>query len=155
MANTYSQITIHAVFAVKHRENILVKPWRDKVHQYISGILKQLDCMPLAVNGWLDHVHIVFALPVTKCVADVMETVKSNSSKWINEQGFVKGRFQWQSGYGAFSLSKSHRDHAIKYVINQEEHHGKVSFKDEYEQLLDLYEVEWDSRYVFEYYDLS
>ncbi|MCU0376384.1 MAG: IS200/IS605 family transposase [Chitinophagaceae bacterium] len=154
MANTYSQITIHGVFAVKQRENLLVKPWRDEVHKYISGILNKMNCMPLAVNGWLDHVHTVFAMPLTICIADVMETVKSNSSKWINDRRFVKGQFRWQSGYAAFSMSKSHRDNGIKYVMNQEEHHRKITFKEEYEKLLDLHEVDWDSRYVFEYYDL-
>ena len=154
MANTYSQITIHGVFAVKHRENLIINPFRDDVHQYISGILKGMDCKPFAVNGWLDHVHVLFALPMTIGIADVMEVVKTNSSKWINEQGFVPGTFQWQRGYGAFSLSKSHRDNAIKYIMNQEAHHGHITFKDEYEQLLNLYEVDWDERYVFEYYDL-
>lgn len=154
MANSYSQITIHGIFALRRRENLLVKPWRDVVHKYISGILDNLDCMPLAVNGWLDHVHCIFALPVTKCVADVMEVVKTNSSKWINKQGFMAGHFQWQRGYAAFSKSKGHRDNGIRFVMNQEEQHKKVTFKKEYERLLDLHEVKWDSRYVFEYYDV-
>jgi len=154
MANTYSQLTIHGVFAVKYRENLLVKPFRDNVHKYISGILEAIECKPLAVNGWLDHVHVLFALPVTKCVADVMEVVKGNSSKWVNQQHFLPGKFQWQSGYGAFSLSKDHRDNCIRYIMNQEQHHSKVSFKQEYEELLSLYEVDWNERYVFEYYDL-
>ncbi len=154
MANTYSQITIHGVFAVKHRENLLVKPWRDDVHKYISGILNELKCKPFAVNGWLDHVHVLFALPVTSCISDVMEVVKANSSKWINQQGFIQGKFQWQAGYGAFSLSKSHRDKTIHYIMNQEEHHTTVTFKKEYLDLLKLYEVAYDDRYLFEYYDL-
>jgi REP element-mobilizing transposase RayT len=154
MPNTYSQITIHGVFAVKHRENLIIQPLRDDVHRYISGILNGINCKPFAVNGWLDHVHILFALPVTKSISDVMEVVKSNSSKWINEADFLKGKFQWQGGYGAFSISKSHRDRVIKYIMNQEEHHKRITFREEYERLLDLYEIEWDKRYVFEYYDL-
>lgn len=155
MANSYTQITMHCIFVVKYRQNLLVKPWRDDVHKYISGILSNLNCTPLAVNGWLDHVHCIFGMPPTQCVSDVMEVVKSNSSKWINQQHFLPGKFQWQSGYAAFSMSKSHRERGIRYVMNQEAHHRKRTFKEEYEHLLNYNEVDWDSRYVFEYYDLQ
>ena len=90
MANTYSQITIHAVFAVKYRENFITKEWRDDLHQYISGIITNKGAKSLAVGGWKDHVHILFGMPVTTCIADIMNVVKSNSSKWINEQHFLK-----------------------------------------------------------------
>lgn len=136
MANTYSQISIHAVFAVKHSENIIMKSWRDELHSYINGILKNEEAKPLAVGGWLDHVHVFFALPPSKNISDIMRVVKASSSKWINENKFVKGKFQWQEGYGAFSYSKSQRDNVINYIIKQVEHHRNKSFKEEYLEML-------------------
>src|SRR4030095_7340080 len=122
MANTYSQISIHSVFAVKGRENIITRDWRNELHSYISGIITAKGAKSLAVGGWKDHVHIFFGMPVTTCISDFMNAVKVNSSKWINEQRYVKGKFHWQDGYGAFSYAKSQRDIVIKYIINQEEH---------------------------------
>ena len=153
MANTYSQITIHAVFAVKHRENFILKEWRDDLYRYISGIITNRGAKSLAVGGWKDHVHILFGMPVTTSIADFMSAVKANSSKWINEQHFIKGKFQWQEGYGAFSYAKSQRDVVIKYIINQEEHHRTRSFKEEYLKMLADFEVNYDDKYLFEFYD--
>ncbi len=153
MANTYSQVTIHCVFAVKGRENVISKDFRDRLHAYVHGILKNDGAFPLAVGGWSDHVHVLFELPMTLTIADLMRGVKASSSKWINENGFVKGRFQWQEGYGAFSCSKSHRDNAIKYIIGQEEHHARRSFREEYLEMLRTHEMEFDERWVFEFYD--
>lgn len=153
MANTYSQITIHAVFAVKHRENLITKDWRDNLHQYISGIITGKGAKGLAVGGWKDHVHILFVMPVTTSLSDFMSAVKANSSKWINEMGFLKTKFQWQEGYGAFSYSKSQRDTVINYIMKQEEHHGTKSFKEEYLKMLDDFEVTYDDKYLFEFYD--
>ena len=153
MANTYSQITIHSVFAVKHRENFILKPWRDNLHAYISGIITSKEAKSLAVGGWKDHVHILFGMPVTTSISDFMSTVKANSSKWINEQGFIKSKFEWQSGYGAFSYSKSQRDVVIKYIMNQEEHHKTKTFKEEYLKMLSDFEVEYDDQYLFDFYD--
>lgn len=152
MSDTYSQITIHAVFAVKNRENYITVGWRDKLHRYIAGIITNKGAKALAVGGWKDHVHILFGLPVTVSVADFMSAVKANSSKWINEQGYVKGKFQWQSGYGAFSFSKSQRDVVIKYIMNQEEHHRIKSFREEYLKMLNDFEVDFDDQYLFEFY---
>ena len=153
MANTYSQITIHSVFAVKHRENFILKSWRDNLHAYISGIITNKEAKSLAVGGWKDHVHILFGMPVTTNISDFMSTVKANSSKWINEQGFIKSKFEWQSGYGAFSYSKSQRDVVIKYIMNQEEHHKTKTFKEEYLKILSDFEVEYDDQYLFDFYD--
>lgn len=114
MANTYSQITFHAVFSVKNRGNFITKTWRDDLHKYISGIITNKGAKSLAVGGWKDHVHILFGMPVTMSISDFMSVVKANSSGWINDQGFVKGKFEWQAGYGAFSFSKSQRDIVIK-----------------------------------------
>lgn len=154
MSNTYSQITIHAVFVVKYRNNFITKDWRDKLHQYISGIITNLNAQSLAVGGWKDHVHILFGLPVTISVSDFMGIVKANSSKWINEQGFIRGKFQWQSGYGAFSYAKSQRDILIRYIMKQEEHHRVKTFKEEYKEMLDNFEVDYEEKYLFDFFDI-
>jgi putative transposase len=153
MANTYSQISIHSVFAVKGRENVITRDWRDNLHMYISGIITAKGAKSLAVGGWKDHVHIFFGMPVTTCISDFMSIIKANSSKWINEQLFVKGKFQWQAGYGAFSYSKSQRDKVIKYIMTQEEHHRIKTFRKEYLQMLTDFEVEYEEKYFFEFYD--
>ena len=153
MANTYSQITIHAVFAVKYRQNFILKKWRDDLHKYIAGIITKAEAKSLAVGGWKDHVHILFGMPVTTCISDFMSIVKANSSRWINEQQFLKDKFEWQSGYAAFSFAKSQRDIVIKYIMNQEEHHKTNTFKEEYLKMLSDFEVEYDNKYLFEFYD--
>jgi len=153
MANTYSQITIHSVFAVKQRANFITCDWRDELHKYISGIITANGAKSLAVGGWKDHVHIFFGMPVTTCIADFMSIVKANSSKWINEKRFVKGKFQWQPGYGAFSYSKSQRDTVINYIMKQEDHHKTKTFKEEYLKMLCDFEVEYEDKYLFEYYE--
>jgi putative transposase len=153
MPNTYSQISIHCVFAVKGRENCISKEWRDDLHQYITGIIKAEGAKSLAVGGWKDHIHIFFGMPVTITIADLLGKVKANSSRWINENKFVKGKFQWQAGYGAFSHSKSQRGDVIKYIMNQEEHHKRKTFREEYLKMLHDFDVEFDEKYLFEFYD--
>ena len=153
MANTYSQITIHSVFAVKYRENFITKDWRDNLHQYISGIITKKGAKSLAVGGWKDHVHILFGMPVTTCISDFMSMVKANSSKWINEQKFLENKFQWQDGYAAFSYARSQRNIVINYIINQEEHHRTKSFREEYLKMLSDFDVAYDDKYLFEFYD--
>lgn len=153
MPNTYSQITVHSVFAVKNRDNFITKDWRDTLHQYISGIITNKGAKSLAVGGWKDHVHILFGMPVTMCISDFMGTVKANSSKWINEQHFLKSKFQWQEGYGAFSYARSQRNIVINYIMNQEEHHRTKSFREEYLKMLSDFDVVYDDKYLFEFYD--
>ncbi len=153
MANTYSQINIHCVFAVKGRENIITKNFRDDLHKYMSGILKNDGSFPLAVGGWLDHVHAFFELEVKMSISDQMRMLKSTSSKWINDNKLVLGKFQWQEGFGAFSYSRSQRDKVINYILKQEEHHREITFREEYMDLLKKFEIKFDERYVFEFYD--
>lgn len=107
MANTYSQITIHSVFAVKGRENFITKNWRDSLHQYISGIITKKGAKSLAVGGWKDHVHILFGMPVTTCIADFMSAVKASSSGWINDRHYLKEKFQWQAAMAHFLFPKA------------------------------------------------
>lgn len=107
----------------------------------------------MAVGGWKDHVHILFGLPLTSSIADFMSAVKASSSGWINDQQFVKGRFQWQSGYAAFSFAKSQRDIVIMYIMNQEDHHRRKTFKEEYLKMLTDFDVEYEDKYLFEFYE--
>ena len=154
MANTYSQINIHCVFAVKGRENIITKNFRDDLHRYMSGILKNDGSYPLAVGGWKDHVHVFFELPVIMPVAKQMQMLKASASTWINSNKLVTGKFNWQEGYGAFSYSRSQRDTVIKYIMNQEEHHKQKTFREEYLELLKKFEIPYEEKYLFEFYDL-
>ncbi len=153
MANTYSQINIHCVFAVKGRENIITKIFRDELHKYMSGILRNDNAYPLAVGGWKDHVHVFFELNPNLKIADIMRMLKSTSSKWINDNKMVKGRFHWQEGYGAFSYSRSQRNDVINYIMKQEEHHNKKTFREEYLELLKKFEIEFKDEYLFEFYE--
>lgn len=119
----------------------------------MAGILRGDGAFPLAVNGWLDHVHAFFELPVTMPVSDQMRMLKASSSKWINDRKFLNRKFNWQEGFGAFSYSRSQRDRVIKYIMNQEAHHKKTSFRKEYLELLEKFEIPFKNEYVFEFYD--
>jgi putative transposase len=155
MANTYTQLNVHAIFSVKGRNNFLNDQLRPKLFSYINGIAKSIDIYPLAVNGWKDHVHMFFELPPNITLSKVMEIVKANSSKWINKNRFVQGNFEWQRGYSGFTYSRSQRDDVIKYIINQERHHEKTenTFRKEYLALMNKYEIDYDPRYLFAFYD--
>jgi putative transposase len=149
MSNTYTQIHIQAIFAVKNRVGIIHKDWKDELYKYITGIIQKYDHKLLIINGVEDHVHLFFGMRPTQTLSDLMQDVKANSSKWINEKGFVQGRFEWQSGYGAFSYSKSQIPSVIKYIENQEIHHAKQTFLEEYKNLLDQFEIDYNERYIF------
>jgi len=149
MANTYTQIHIQAVFAVKYRLGIIQKNWKDELFKYVTGIIRENDHRLLAINGMPDHVHVFFGMRPAQSLSDLLQVIKANSSKWINERGFVKGRFEWQQGFGAFSYSKSQISDVISYIQNQETHHQKRTFLDEYRNLLEEFDVEYDSRYIF------
>ncbi|HLO59524.1 MAG TPA: IS200/IS605 family transposase [Bacteroidales bacterium] len=153
MANTYTQINVHAIFSVKGRENLLNSNMRNELYAYISGILKNEKNYSLAINGFSDHVHIFFELNPVISISDLINTIKTNSSKWVNEQKWFRGKFAWQTGYAAFSYSRSQRHNVIQYIVNQEQHHRLTSFKEEYLKLLEIFEKEYDMKYVFEFYD--
>jgi putative transposase len=153
MANTYSQINIHCVFAVRGRANVLTKDFRNDLHQYMSAILRNAGAFPLAVGGWIDHVHVFFELRPNDKIADLMRVLKASSSKWINENNLTAGAFQWQEGYGSFSYSRSQRDNVIRYIMNQETHHGKQTFREEYLELLKKFEIDFNDDYLFDFYD--
>lgn len=153
MANTYTQINIHCVFAVQGRENLIMTSFRDDLHQYMYGILKNDGVYPLAIGGWKDHVHIFFELPPDLKISDLIRMLKSTTSKWINDNHLLKSKFNWQSGYGAFSYSRSQRNNVIKYILNQEVHHKQKSFKEEYLDMLIKNEIKFEDKYIFEFYE--
>ena len=149
MANTYSQIHIQMVFVVKHRDAMIGAEWEDELYKYITGIIQNYNHKVLIINGMPDHVHVFIGMRPTQALSDLMEEVKSSSSKWINEKKFTKHKFEWQIGFGAFSYTKSHEKRMIEYIKNQKEHHKKVTFREEYLKFLKWAEIEFDERYIF------
>lgn len=149
MANTYTQIHIQVIFAVQDRQSFLIKnEWKDELYKYITGIIQNHEHKVLQINGMPDHIHILFGMRPTQSLSDLMKHVKQDSSKWINSKGFINGKFSWQSGYGAFSYSKSEVLNVINYIKNQELHHQKLTFQEEYLQLLKEFNIEFDERYI-------
>ncbi len=149
MANTFTQIHIHSVFSVQNRACIIRKNWKEDLYRYITGIIQNHGHKVLAINGMPDHIHVFIGMRPTQSLSDLMQVVKGDSSKWINEKRFVDGRFSWQEGYGAFSYSKSQVLSVIRYVLNQEEHHRSRSFIEEYHDLLRKFGVAFEERYTF------
>lgn len=153
MPGTFSQIYIQVVFAVKGRENLIGKSWKDSLYKYIAGIIKGKNQKPIIVNGMPDHIHVFIGLRPSMAISDLVRDIKNNSSKFINDNRLVKGKFSWQEGYGAFSYSHSHIKNVYNYILNQEEHHKKKTFKEEYMDFLKKFEVEHNEKYLFEWID--
>ena len=151
MPGTFSQIYIQVVFAVKRRENLLQKPWRDEVFKYMAGIIKEKNQKPIIVNGVTDHVHLFIGLKPVMSLSDLVRDVKNNTTNFINDRKFLNNKFSWQEGYGAFSYSHSQLDTVYQYILNQEEHHKKKTFKAEYLELLEKFEIEYDEKYLFDW----
>lgn len=149
MANTYTQIHVQFVFAVKFRNGLIHASFKEELYQYISGIIKANNHKLLAINGMPDHLHIFIGMRPTQSISDLLQDIKGSSSKWINEKKFLKVKFEWQEGYGAFSYSKSHVNNVINYIQNQENHHKKETFREEYLKFLNVFEIEYDERYIF------
>ncbi|EON75201.1 putative transposase [Lunatimonas lonarensis] len=153
MVGTFSQIYIQYVFAVRRRENLLEKPWREEVFKYIAGIIKGKNQKPIIVNGVSDHIHVFVGLKPSMNICDLVRDIKNNSSNYINEQGYVKGKFSWQEGYGAFSYGHSQIERVYQYIANQEKHHEKKSFKEEYIGFLKKFEIQFNDKYLFDWID--
>jgi REP element-mobilizing transposase RayT len=149
MPNTYTQIQIHAVFAVQNRVSLISKEWQKRLYRYIIAIIHKHKHKVLAIGGMPDHIHILFGFRPTQALSNLIQEVKRDSSEGINQQHFVAGRFSWQEGYGAFSYSKSQITNVAKYIENQEKHHSKKPFTEEYRKILDDFGVEYDERYIF------
>jgi REP element-mobilizing transposase RayT len=150
MANTYSQIVIQVVFAVKGRQCLISKNNREEVHKYITGIIQNREQKLLAIFCMPDHVHILIGIKPSILISDLVRDIKANSSKFINDKNWIRGKFSWQEGFGAFSYSKRDVDAVINYILNQEEHHNVKTFKEEYIELLNTFEIEYNENYLFE-----
>ena len=156
MANTFTQIHIQAVFTVQNRDSVINKKWKDELYKYITGIIQNNGHKVLVINGMPDHTHVLFGMRPSQSLSDLLQDIKGGSSKWINEKRFVRGKFSWQEaclparqGYGAFSYCRKELPNIIDYINNQQEHHKKKSFMDEYYDLLNEFGIEFDERYVF------
>ena len=151
MVGTFSQIYIQYIFTVKGRENLLQKPWRSEVFQYIAGIIRRKNQKSIIVNGIEDHVHVFVGIKPSINISDLIRDIKNGSSNFINEQKFLKGKFAWQEGYGAFSYAHSQVENVYQYIMNQEEHHKKKTFKEEYLEFLHRFCIEYNDEYLFEW----
>ena len=153
MANTYTQIYLQLVFTPEGRENVIPVKHKEELQKYTTGIIQNRNHKLLAINYLKDHAHIFIGYQPAQPLPDLLRDIKSNTSKFINEKKWLPGRFRWQEGYGAFSYGHSQINDVIHYINNQEEHHRKTKFRDEYQKLLEIYEVEYDPQYLFDWYD--
>ncbi len=149
MANTYTQIYIQVVFAVEGRQNLLRPEHNDELQKYITGIVSGQNQKLLAVNNMPDHVHLLIGLQADLSLSELVRDIKANSSRFVTEKRWVGGRFSWQEGFGAFSYSRSQIDAVIRYIQNQQSHHARRTFREEYVELLRKFEVDYDERYIF------
>jgi REP element-mobilizing transposase RayT len=153
MSNTYTQINIQIVFAVSKRENLISKNNRDELQKYITTVIENKGQKLLAIFAMPNHIHILIGMRPNIALSDLVRDIKSTSSNFINSKKWVKGKFNWQNGFGAFSYSNSQLDRVIKYVLNQEEHHKRKSFKKEYLEFLLKFEIDYDEKYLFDWID--
>ena len=150
MSNTYTQIYIQCIAAVKFRQAIIDLSWKERLHKYITGIVQNNGHKMISVNSMPDHLHLFMGLRPDQSISDIMRLVKGESSEWINKQKFTPAAFRWQDGYGAFSYSRSQINAVASYIDNQEEHHRMKTFLEEYQQFLHQFEVVYDERYIFQ-----
>ena len=153
MANTYTQILVQIVFAVKGRQNLITEKHREQIEKYICGIVNNKKSKPLAIYCNPDHCHILIGLHPSVSISEMARDIKANSSKWINENKWIMGKFAWQEGYGAFTYSRSQLNRVVQYIRKQPEHHRKKTFREEYIAFLGEFEIEYDDKYVFEFHD--
>lgn len=141
---------MHIVFSTKHRQPLIDESWRSQLHQYLGGTVRGMECVALEVGGVADHVHLLVSLHPKHSLADFLRGLKSNTSKWINESAFVRSRFEWQRGYGAFSVSQSQMEKVRQYIQNQEAHHHRMTFEEEFVMFLKAHGIAYDERYIFD-----
>jgi REP element-mobilizing transposase RayT len=153
MPNTYSQLYVQIVFTVKGRANLIATKNKEELHKFITGIVTNRGQKMLAIYAMPDHVHLLIGIKPNIAISDLVRDIKAGSSKFINDSKWVNGKFSWQEGFGAFSYSKSSLDHVINYILNQEEHHKKKTFKEEYIDFLEKFEIDYDDKYLFEWID--
>jgi len=153
MANTYTQILVQIVFAVQGRQNLISEKHRERIEKYICGIISNKKSKPLAIYCNPDHCHVLIGLHPSVSISEMARDIKAISSKWINENKWVMGKFSWQEGYGAFTYGRSQLDQVVKYIRNQPEHHRKKTFREEYMNFLQKFEIEYDAKYLFDFND--
>ena len=153
MANTYTQLYIHIVFAVEHRDRLISSFFKDELMKYITGIIQNKGSKLLAINTMPDHSHLFLGLNPKNAISDLVKDIKVSSTDFINENNWLINKFHWQKGYGAFSYSHSQIDKVVKYIINQESHHKCISFKDEYYKMLKVFNIKYKDAYLFKYFD--
>ena len=150
MANTFTQIYLQFVFAVQDRISLIRSEWKDELYKYITGIIQNHKHKLIAINGMPNHLHVLVGYKPHQLIPDLLQDIKGSSSTWINERRFVSGQFSWQAGYGAFSYSHSQIDRVVKYIMNQEAHHKKKTFREEYIELLEHFNIKYDERYILQ-----
>ncbi|MFO7789983.1 MAG: IS200/IS605 family transposase [Bacteroidales bacterium] len=153
MANSFTQAYVHYIWTVKGRRNFLIQEYNDELQKYITGLVQNRNCKMLAINNMPDHVHMFVGQHPSYSIAKIAQEIKSVSSKFINEKKWYRYQFNWQSGYGAFTYSHSQVDNVVKYIINQQHHHKKRTFRVEYIEFLKKFGIEYDEEYLFEFYD--
>jgi len=151
MANTFSQIYIQTVFAVSNRQSLIKPEFKEDLYKYVTGIVRNQGQKLIAINGVADHVHLLIGLRPAMALADLVQEIKADSTNFINKKRWVRGRFSWQEGYGAFSYGHSQLDTIIRYIQNQEKHNKRSSFKNEYLTLLRRFDIAFEEKYVFEF----
>lgn len=151
MPGTFSQLYVQIVFAVKGRQNLIQKSWKEELYKYMAGIIANKGQKTIIINGVENHIHIFVGLKASVSISDLVRDIKNNSTNFINEKKWVDGKFSWQEGFGAFSYSRSHIDRVYRYIQNQEEHHKVATFKEEYISFLKEYEIEFDEKYLFDW----
>lgn len=150
MANTYTQIYIHTIFAVQNRTSLIKQDWKDELYKYITGIIKKNMHKLIAINGTSNHIHILIGYKPHQLIPDLIQDIKGSSSNRINEKKFVPGKFSRQAGYGAFSYSNSHIGNVVKYIKNQEKHHKRTTFKEEYEEFLRRFDIPYENKFILQ-----
>ncbi|PCJ63223.1 MAG: transposase [Planctomycetota bacterium] len=150
MSQSLSNILTHIVFSTKNREAIIEDNIRENLHAYIGGIINRLKGVPLSIGSVADHIHLLIVLPRTCSPSNLIKEIKTSSTKWIKNQSSVYQNFHWQGGYGIFSISPNHKKALEQYIINQAEHHKKVTFQDEFLRLLKKNDIQWDDRYIWD-----
>jgi REP element-mobilizing transposase RayT len=151
--NTYTKLYAHCVFTPKGRHSLLKDSFRENVHKYIYGTIIGLNCYPISINGTSDHIHILTGFCTTIPISDLVRDIKRSSALYINKNHFLTQKFTWQDGYGAFTVGYPELDKVYKYILNQQSHHLKEKFHDEYMQILTEQGVNFDSEFLYEFYD--
>lgn len=153
MANTYTQMYVHIVFSPKSKQALIGKSWKSELEKYITGIIQNQKHKLLAIGTMPDHIHIFIGYNVNYLIPDLVENIKTSSNSWVKQNKLTQFKFEWQKGYGAFSHSRSQLDTVVNYILNQEKHHEKKSFREEYIEILRKNDIQFSDEYVFEFFD--